>query len=89
MKKLSKQKQKTWDILSTDTQTVEFKKFRELYGEFWLTEKRDVLLVSKMETSHVINAINMLERAGQTDTKSYLGLCKELTGRYKGLKYEN
>lgn len=91
MKKLTKAQKKTWDILSTDTQTVDFKKFREENDDFWLNEKRELIWLPSMETSHIINCINMLERCGQTDTKSYLGLCNELNHRYgnERWKYEN
>lgn len=82
MKKLTEEQQKTWDILSTDTQSVDFKKFREKNGRWWLTEKRELIWMPSMDTSHIINCINMLERCNQTDTKSYKGLCKELNRRY-------
>ena len=82
MKKLTKQQQKVWDILSTDTQTVDFKKFREENDHIWLTKERELLWIETMDTNHIVSAINMLERCGQTDTRSYTGLCKELNRRY-------
>ena len=82
MKKLTKQQQRTWDILSTDTQTADFKEFRKVYDHVWLTKERELLWVEDMETSHIVSCINMLERCDQMNTRAYQGLCKELTRRY-------
>lgn len=82
MKKLTQAQQKTWDILSTDTQTVDFKEFRKNNDYLWLTKERQLLWVEDMETDHIISCINMLERAGQADTRAYGGLTKELNRRY-------
>ena len=82
MKKLTKQQQKVWDILSTDPQTADFRKFREENDHIWLTKERELLWVETMETSHIISCVNMLERCGQSDTRAYEGLAKELTRRY-------
>lgn len=82
MKKLTKQQQKVWDILSTDTQTVDFKQFRKTHSHLWLTKERELLWVEDMETNHIVAAINMLERCDQNNTRAYQGLCKELNRRY-------
>ena len=91
MKKLTKAQKKTWDILKTDTQTVDFKKFREENDHIWLTKERKLLWVEDMDTNHIISCVNMLERCGQTDTRSYEGLCEELNRRYgdERWQYEN
>jgi hypothetical protein len=82
LKKLTKQQQKTWDILSTDTQTVDFRKFREEHDHIWLTKERELLWVEDMDTNHIVSAINMLERCDQSNTRAYQGLCKELNRRF-------
>ena len=82
MKKLTKEQQRTWDILSTDTQTVDFKEFRNKYDHLWLTIERQLIWIEDMETDHIISCINMLERSGQADTRAYRGLTKELNRRY-------
>jgi hypothetical protein len=89
-KKLSKKQKQVWTILSTPDD-IDFRKFREEHDDFWLTKEREVLHIGSMETKHVISAINMLERCGQSDTKAYDGLCSELTRRYGNdrWKYEN
>ena len=82
MKKLTKEQQKTWDILSTDTQTVDFKEFRKTYDHIWLNKERELMWVEDMETEHIINCINMLERNDQQYTAAYTGLTKEINRRY-------
>lgn len=82
MKKLTRAQQKTWDILSTDTQTADFRKFREENDHIWLTKERELLWVEDMDTNHIVSAINMLERCDQNNTRAYQGLCKELNRRY-------
>ena len=92
MKKLTKAQKETWDILCTDPQSVDFKKFRETFDEFWLTKERSVVSIRCMETEHIIKCINMLERCEQSDTRAYNGLTKELTRRVisdERWKYEN
>ena len=82
MKKLTKSQQKTWDILSTDTQSVDFKQFRKNNDYLWLTKERELMLINDMDTNHIVAAINMLERCDQSNTRAYQGLCKELNRRY-------
>ena len=82
MKKLTKAQQKTWDILSTNTQSVDFKQFRKVYDHIWLTKERELLWVEDMETNHIVSCINMLERCDQTKTRAYQGLTKELNRRF-------
>ena len=91
MKKLTKEQKKVWDILSTDTQSVDFKKFREKNDHIWLTKERNLLWIEDMETSHIISCINMLERCDQSKTRAYDGLCNELNRRYSDERwqYEN
>ena len=89
--KLTKAQQKTWDILSTDIQHVDFKEFRNTHEHMWLTKERELLWVEDMETSHIISCVNMLERCDQTSTRAYNGLCNELNRRYgdERWQYEN
>ena len=82
MKKLTKQQQRTWDILSVDTQTADFKQFRQVYDHVWLNKERELLWVEDMETNHIVSCINMLERCDQNNTRAYQGLCKELNRRF-------
>jgi hypothetical protein len=91
MKKLTKSQQKTWDILSTDIQHVDFKEFRNTYEHMWLTKERELMWVEDMETNHIISCVNMLERCDQTSTRAYNGLCNELNRRYSDERwqYEN
>ena len=79
---MDKNKQMVWDILSTPN-NEDFKKYRETHGVTWLTQKRDILWISDMETEHIISCINMLERAGQEYTQAYTGLTTELNLRYR------
>lgn len=78
---MDKSKRLVWDILSTPDD-IDFKKYRETHGATWLTQKRDILWISDMETEHIISCINMLERAGQEHTQAYSGLTTELNIRY-------
>lgn len=69
-----------WDILRTPD-SISHKEFRKLHDKIWLTKDRKFIRICKMETSHIENSIAMLERAGQTKTKAYKGLKKELAKR--------
>ena len=82
MKKLTKSQQKTWDILSTDIHSVDFKQFRKQYDHIWLSKERELLWVEDMDTNHIVSCINMLERCDQTKTRAYQGLTKELNRRF-------
>ena len=83
---MDKEKQLVWTILSTPND-IDFKKFRKENNDFWLNQKREILWIPSMETSHIISCINMLERCGQIDTKAYEGLIEEL--RKRGQENEN
>ena len=72
--------QVTWDILSTD-RNADFKEYRRTHRTTWLTKEREILLMSDMETSHVISCINMLEALDQQYTFAYGGLIEELRKR--------
>ena len=69
-----------WDILSTPS-NVDFKEYRRTHSKTWLTKERQIIRISSMETSHIINCVNMLERAGQEKTKAYKGLIAEIQKR--------
>jgi hypothetical protein len=73
-------KQVVWDILSTDCH-ADFKEYRRQHRTTWLTKEREILLMSNMETSHVISCINMLEALDQQYTFAYGGLIEELRKR--------
>ena len=73
-------KQVIWDILSTD-RNADFKEYRRQHSTTWLTKEREILLMSNMETSHVISCINMLEALKQEYTIAYGGLIEELRKR--------
>ena len=73
-------KQVIWDILSTD-RNADFKEYRRQHSTTWLTKEREILLMSNMETSHVISCINMLEALKQEYTFAYGGLIEELRKR--------
>ncbi len=77
---MDEEKQLAWDILSTPAD-ADFKEYRKQHCATWMTKEREILLISKMETSHIISCINMLERCGQIDTKAYRGLIEELRKR--------
>jgi len=79
-------KQVVWDILSTD-RNADFKEYRRLHSTTWLTKEREILLMSNMETSHVISCINMLEALDQQYTFAYGGLIEEL--RKRGARRED
>lgn len=80
-KKLTKEQKKMWAVLKVDVQNADFKKFREANEYLWLTKERELYWIEDMETSHIINCINMLERVDQQYTKSYKGLVNELRSR--------
>ena len=82
MKKLSRDEQLVWDILSTPD-NVDFKKYRETHDTTWLTQSRQIVWIEEMETKHIIACINMLERCGQEYTAAYNGLINELGTRHK------
>ena len=73
-------KQVIWDILSTD-RNADFKEYRRQHSTTWLTKEREILLMSNMETSHIISCINMLESLKQEYTFAYGGLIEELRKR--------
>ena len=87
LKKLTKKQQETWTILSTPDD-IDFKKFREEHDDFWLTKEREVLWISSMTSSHIVQCMNMLERLEQDNTKAYKGLTNELKRRYHNSKTE-
>lgn len=70
-----------WDILRTDINNIDFVDFRKQHKRAWLTKERKIILMSNMETEHIISCINMLESLGQTDTVSYQGLIEEVERR--------
>jgi hypothetical protein len=72
--------QVVWDILSTD-RNADFKEYRKRHRTTWLTKEREILLMSNMETSHIISCINMLEQLDQQYTFAYGGLIEELRKR--------
>lgn len=77
---MNKSKHHVWTILSTPD-NIEFRKFREEHDSVWLTKDRRILLISDMETSYIINCINMLEAVGQQNTLACAGLIDELKKR--------
>jgi hypothetical protein len=77
---VTEEQQVTWDILSTD-RNADFKEYRRTHSTTWLTKEREILLMSGMETSHVISCINMLEALDQQYTFAYGGLIEELRKR--------
>ena len=77
---MTEEQQVTWDILSTD-RNADFKEYRRTHSTTWLTKEREILLMSGMETSHVISCINMLEALDQQYTFAYGGLIEELRKR--------
>jgi hypothetical protein len=77
---VTEEQQLAWDILSTPN-TADFKEYRRRHRMTWLTKDREILLMSGMETSHVISCINMLEALDQQYTLAYGGLIEELRKR--------
>ncbi len=77
---MNDEKQLAWDILSTPN-NADFKEYRRLHYATWLTKERKVLLISDMETNHIISCINMLEAVGQRNTLAWAGLIDELKKR--------
>ena len=81
---MTEEQQLAWDILSTSDH-ADFKEYRQTHYFTWLTKTRKILLISDMDTAHIISCINMLERLEQQYTAAYIGLVKEL--RKRGEKY--
>ena len=77
---ISEDQQLVWDILSTDN-NADFKEYRRTHRTTWLTKTRKILLISDMDTAHIISCINMLERLEQQYTFAYGGLIEELRKR--------
>jgi hypothetical protein len=77
---MNNEEQLAWDILSTPT-NADFKEYRMQHRKTWLTKDRRILLISDMETKHIISCINMLEALGQQDTLACAGLIDELKKR--------
>jgi hypothetical protein len=77
---MNEEQQLAWDILSTPSY-ADFKEYRRTHRTTWLTKTRKILLISDMDTAHIISCVNMLERCGQNDTKAYGGLIEELRKR--------
>jgi hypothetical protein len=77
---MTEEQQLAWDILSTPN-NADFKEYRRRHRMTWLTKEREILLMSSMETSHVISCINMLEALDQQYTLAYGGLIEELRKR--------
>ena len=73
-------KQIVWDVLSTD-RYADFTEYRRKHRTTWLTKEREILLMSNMETSHIISCVNMLEALDQQYTFAYGGLIEELRKR--------
>jgi hypothetical protein len=85
---MTEEQQVIWDILSTD-RNEDFKEYRRQHRTTWLTKEREILLIANMETSHIINCVNMLERLDQQYTFAYGGLIEELRKRGEVWKYED
>ena len=77
---MNEEQQLAWDILSTPSY-ADFKEYRRTHRTTWLTKTRKILLISDMDTAHIISCVNMLERCGQTDTAAFTGLIEELRTR--------
>jgi hypothetical protein len=82
---MNEEQQLAWDILSTPNY-ADFKEYRRQHRTTWLTKTRKILLISDMDTAHIISCINMLERLEQQYTFAYGGLIEEL--RKRGSEYE-
>lgn len=83
---MNEDQQLTWDILRTPDD-IDFTTFRKMHKKAWLTKERKLILMSSMETGHIISCINMLERLEQQTTLAYEGLVEELIKR--GEQYVN
>jgi hypothetical protein len=83
---MNDEEQLVWDILSTPN-NADFKEYRRRHRTTWLTKDRKILLISDMETAHIISCINMLERLDQQYTFAYSGLIEEL--RKRGKEYDS
>ena len=81
---MDEEKQLVWDVMSTPG-NADFKEYRKTHGQTWLNKDRKILLMSEMDTAHIISCINMLERLGQDKTLAFKGLIKEL--RKRGEQY--
>lgn len=58
-----------------------------MYDQIWVTAKGEAILVSKMDTSHIINCIRKIQRSRTGWRKEYLERLElELFARTKGLK---
>jgi hypothetical protein len=79
---MNNEKQLAWDILSTPN-NADFKEYRMLHRKTWLTKDRRILLISDMETKHLISCMNMLEALKQEYTEAYAGIIDELRKRGK------
>jgi hypothetical protein len=77
---MTEEQQLAWDILSTPTY-ADFLAYRKTHRTTWLTKTRKILLISDMDTAHIISCINMLERLKQQYTFAYGGLIEELRKR--------
>jgi len=82
---VTEEQQLAWDILSTPN-NADFKEYRRRHSTTWLTKDRKILLISDMETAHIISCVNMLERLDQQYTFAYSGLIEEL--RKRGQEYD-
>jgi len=85
---MTEEQQVIWDILTTD-RYADFKEYRRQHRTTWLTKEREVLIIVDMETSHIINCVNMLERVDQQYTFAYGGLIEELRKRGERWTYED
>jgi hypothetical protein len=83
---MNQEQQLVWDILSTPND-VDFTEYRRKHRATWLTKEREILLMSDMETSHIISCVNMLEALDQQYTFAYGGLIEEL--RTRGVSRED
>jgi hypothetical protein len=77
---MNEEQQLAWDILSTPSY-ADFKEYRRTHRTTWLTKTRKILLISDMDTAHIISCVNMLERLEQQYTFAYGGLIEELRNR--------
>jgi len=85
---MTEEQQVIWDILTTDRH-ADFKEYRRQHRTTWLTKEREILLMSNMETSHIISCVNMLERLDQQYTFAYGGLIEELRKRGERRTHED
>jgi len=83
---MDQEQQLVWDILSTPI-NADFTEYRKRHRTTWLTKERKIVLMSEMETSHIISCVNMLEALDQQYTFAYGGLIEEL--RTRGVSRED